>query len=293
MSKARDLRIGLLFASPWIIGFCLFLLYPVVASLGYSFTSYSVLNPPRWVGFDNYKELAGDGVFWGSLKNTLIYMIGAVPLMTIVAIGLAMLLNTKRRGVGLYRTMFFVPSLVPMVAQGTLFLWVFNGDYGILNTPFKKLGLPGPNWLGDPNWTKWTLVLIAVWGCGQAMILYLAGLQEVPVSLYEASSLDGANLWAKTKNVTLPMLSPVILFNVIMAIIGSIQLFAVPYIMFPNGQPARSAYFVTSYLYDNAFMYQRMGFASAIAWIMFIVTLILTMLAIRFSERHVHYGSNG
>ncbi|HEY3782391.1 MAG TPA: sugar ABC transporter permease [Fimbriimonadaceae bacterium] len=292
MSKSRDLRIGLLFASPWIIGFCVFLLYPVVASLRYSFTSYSVLNPPRYIGLANYQELAGDSVFWGTMKNTLLYLIGAVPLMTVVAIGLALLLNTKVKGMAFYRAMFFMPSLVPMVAQGTLFLWIFNGDYGVLNTPFRKLGLTPPNWLGDPTWTKWTLVLIAIWGCGQAMILYLAGLQDVPASLYEASELDGAGLWQKTKNVTLPMLSPVILFNVIMGIIGAIQLFAVPYVMFPDGQPARSTYFVTSYLYDNAFNYQRMGYASAIAWVMFVVTLILTLFAIRFSDRHVHYGSN-
>jgi multiple sugar transport system permease protein len=289
MSERRDARIGMLFALPWILGFTVFLLYPLVSSLFYSFTSYSILKPPRWVGLDNYQELTQDGVFLTTLKNTLLYAVGAVPLSTVTAIGLAMLLNTKVKGMALYRTMFFLPSLVPMVALGTLFLWVFNGDYGLLNAAMRGVGVSPPNWLGDPAWAKWTLVVIAMWGCGQAMIIYLAGLQDVPVSLYEAAELDGAKAWAKTKNVTLPMLSPVILFNVVMGIIGSLQVFAVPYVMFPGGAPARSTYFFTSYLYDNAFQYQRMGYASAMGWVLFVITLILTLVSLKLSERHVHY----
>jgi multiple sugar transport system permease protein len=172
---------------------------------------------------------------------------------------------------------------------GVLFMWIFNGDYGILKEILKFGHIPSPNWMGDPAWAKWTLIIIAVWGSGQAMLIYLAGLQNVPVALYEAADLDGAKSWAKTRYVTLPMISPVILFNVIMGIIGSLQIFAVPYIMFSGGQPARSTYFYTSYLFDNAFMYQRMGFASAMGWVMFLITLVLTLLALKFSERHVHY----
>ena len=292
MKSGRDTRIGLLFAAPWILGFSVFLAYPIIASLYFSFTSYSVLKPPVWVGFANYQELAGDEVFRTGLWNTFLYLIGAVPLMTILAIALALLLNMKVKGMAFYRTLFFVPTLVPMVAQGTLFLWVFNGDHGILNAALLKIGIHSPNWLGDPFWSKWTLILIAMWGCGQAMVIYLAGLQDVPVSLYEAAELDGAKTWAKTKNVTLPLISPVILFNTIMAMIGGIQVFAVPYVMFPGGAPARSTYFITSYLYDTAFQYQRMGYASAMGWIMFVITLALTFLALRISNRHVHYGSN-
>ena len=190
---------------------------------------------------------------------------------------------------GVYRTMFFLPSLVPMVALATLFLWIFNGDYGLLNAGFKGVHATPPNWLGDPAWAKWTLVLIAMWGCGQAMVIYLAGLQDVPQSLYEAAELDGARFWRKTASVTLPMLSPVILFNVIMAIIGSLQVFAIPYVMFPGGAPARSTYFFTSYLFDNAFTYQRMGYASAMGWVLFLITLGLTALAGKLSQRHVYY----
>ena len=280
---------GLLFASPWILGFSIFLAYPVIASFLYSFTNFSILRPPSWVGVSNYNELAHDEVFYTTLKNTLIYVVGAVPLGTVVAIGLAMLLNTKVKGMAFYRTIFFLPTLVPMVVLGTLFLWIFNGDYGLLNEGMRKVGISAPNWLGDPTWAKWTLVLISMWGCGQAMVIYLAGLQNVPVSLYEAAELDGAKTWAKTRNVTLPMLSPVILFNVIMGIIGSLQIFAVPYVMFPDGAPARSTYFFSAYLFDNAFKMQRMGYASALGWVMFVITLLLTILSIRVSERYVHY----
>ena len=291
MNSRRDARVGLLFALPWILGFAIFMAYPVIASFFYSFTNFSVLNQPKWLGIANYRELFGDPVFWVSLKNTLFYVLGAVPLTTVVAIGLAMLLNSKVRGMAIYRTMFFVPSLVPLVALGTLFLWVFNGDYGLLNEGLKKVGVATPNWLGDPGWSKWTLIMISIWGCGQAMIIYLAGLQNVPISLYEAAELDGAKAWAKVRNVTIPMISPVILFNVIMAIIGSLQIFAVPYVMFPGGAPARSTYFYTSYLFDNAFSYQRMGYASAMGWVMFLITLVLTLLALKVSEKHVHYES--
>jgi multiple sugar transport system permease protein len=285
----KDLRIGLLFALPWILGFIIFLAYPVLASLFYSFTNFSILREPAYVGVDNYAELASDTVFHKALVNTLIYAVGAVPLSTVVAIGLAMLLNTKVKGMSYYRTIFFLPSLVPMVALGTLFLWIFNGDYGLLNEGIRAANLEPPNWLGDPAWSKSTLMLISMWGCGQAMVIYLAGLQNVPVSLYEAADLDGAKLGKKIWNVTLPMLSPVILFNVVMGIIGALQVFAVPYVMFPGGAPARSTYFIASYLFDNAFQYQRMGYASAVGWVMFIITLVLTLLALKLSDRHVHY----
>lgn len=285
----KDLRIGLLFALPWILGFIIFLAYPVLASLYYSFTNFSILREPSYVGADNYAELASDTVFHKALINTLIYAVGAVPLSTVVAIGLAMLLNTKVKGMSYYRTIFFLPSLVPMVALGTLFLWIFNGDYGLLNEGIRAANLEPPNWLGDPAWSKSTLMLVSMWGCGQAMVIYLAGLQNVPVSLYEAADLDGAKLGKKIWNVTLPMLSPVILFNVVMGIIGALQVFAVPYVMFPGGAPARSTYFIASYLFDNAFQYQRMGYASAVGWVMFIITLVLTLLALKISDRHVHY----
>jgi len=289
MIARRNQLMGVLFALPWILGLLVFLLYPLLSSFFYSFTSFSVLRPPIWIGLDNYQELAQDEVFHLSLKNTVLFSAASVPLATVAAIALAMLLNTKVKGMALYRTLFYIPSLVPMVALGVLWLWVFNGQYGLLNEGLKGAGVPGPPWLTDPAWSKWTLVIISIWGTGNAMVIYLAGLQDVPMSLYEAADLDGARLWRKTLHVTLPMISPVILFNVIMGIIGSLQTFALPYVMFPGGQPARSTYFFSMYLYDNAFLYQRMGYASAMGWVMFAITLGLTLLALKVSARHVHY----
>ncbi len=289
MNVHRNQRVGILFALPWIIGFLIFLAFPLVSSLYYSFTSFSVLRPPIWIGLENYRELLTDTVFRTSLANTLVFTAASVPLATTVAIILALLLNTKVKGMAFYRTIFYIPSLVPMVALGVLWLWVFNGQYGLLNQGLGKLGLPEPAWLSDPAWSKWTLVIISIWGTGNAMVIYLAGLQDVPQSLYEAAELDGAKTLSKTRHVTIPMISPVILFNVVMSIIGSLQTFALPYVMFPGGAPARSTYFFSMYLYDNAFLYQRMGYASAMGWVMFAITLALTMLALKASSRHVHY----
>lgn len=290
--RQQETRTALLFALPWIIGFCVFLLYPLIASIYYSFCDYSVLRPPVWLGTDNYVGLFHDEVFWTALKNTLFYAIFALPLSALCALTLALLLNTKVRGMTLYRTIFFIPSLVPMVSLAVLWLWVFNGEYGILNETLRHLGIHNPpNWLTDMNWSKPALILMGMWGVGNAMVIYLAGLQDVPQHLYEAAELDGASGWAKIRHVTIPMISPVILFNIIMGIIGTLQIFTVPYVMFPNGAPARSTYFYTMYLFDNAFIYHKMGYACAMGWIMFLIILVLTMFSLKFSERHVHYGS--
>jgi multiple sugar transport system permease protein len=290
--QRREALVALLFISPWIVGFGVFLLYPLLASIYYSFCDYSVLRPPVWIGGANYHDLWNDEVFWLTLKNTGVYAIMALPSGMALALSLALLLNTKVRGMTIYRTIFFVPSLVPAVSLAVLWLWVFNGDNGILNYVLRTLHLPAPNWLGDPAWSKPALVLLGVWGAGQAIVIYLAGLQDVPQHLYEAADLDGAGWWAKTWNVTLPMLSPVILFNLIMGIIGTLQVFTVPYVMFPGGSPARSTYFYTMYLFDNAFIYHKMGYACAMGWILFVIILILTMFSLKLSERHVYYGGS-
>ena len=284
---------GYIFSSPWIVGFFVFMAYPLLASIYFSFCDYSVLKPPVWVGLDNYKALVGDELFWTALKNTLLYAVVALPAGMATAVILAMLLNAKVKGMAAYRTFFFIPSLVPQVSLAILWMWVLNGEHGVLNpilNPFLKLlHKTGPNWMGDPVWSKPALVIMAMWGVGNAMLIYLAGLQDVPVQLIEAADLDGANGWQKTKNVTIPMISPVILFNLIMGIIGTLQVFTVPYIMFPNGTPAHSTYFYTEYLYDNAFRYHKMGYASAMGWIMFLMILGLTVFSLRMSEKHVHY----
>ncbi|MDR3691729.1 MAG: sugar ABC transporter permease [Fimbriimonas sp.] len=285
----REAWAGYLFASPWLLGFLVFMSYPLIASIYFSLCDYSVLKSPVWVGIDNYKMLMHDELFRTTLANTFLYAAIALPAGMATAIILAMLLNAKVKGMALYRTFFFIPSLVPQVSLAILWRWVLDGEHGVLNPVLAKIGIHGPNWLNDPLWAKPSLVLMAMWGVGNAMLIYLAGLQDVPTQLIEASELDGANGWQKTKHVTLPMISPVILFNGIMGIIGSLQVFTVPYIMFPGGAPVHSTYFYTEYLYDNAFRYHKMGYASAMGWIMFIVILVLTMLSLRMSEKHVHY----
>jgi len=312
-NERSETRAALLFASPWFVGFCVFMLYPLLASIYFSFCDYSVLRKPVWIGMTNYRDLIHDSVFWTGLSNTAVYALMALPFGMLVAISLALLLNAKVRGMTVYRTIFFLPSLVPTIPLAVLWLWVFNGEHGILNEFIKHiplvtlhlrhtigpawLHLPtlsvtylnGPNWLSDTMWSKPALALMAVWGAGNAMVIYLAGLQDVPREMYEAAELDGAGWWARTRHVTLPFLSPVILFNGIMGIIGTLQIFAEPYVMFPGGSPARSTYFYTMYLFDNAFLYHKMGYACAMGWIMFLIILALTLIALRLSERHVHY----
>jgi multiple sugar transport system permease protein len=288
----RESRAGLMFVSPWLIGFSVFLAYPLFASIYYSFCDYSVLRPPVWIGLDNYRELMQDELFWIAIRNTFLYAIIALPAGMVTALILAMLLNTKVPGMTIYRTVFFIPSLVPQVSLAVLWLWVLNGEHGVLNSVLASLGITGPNWLSDPNWSKPAMVVMSVWGVGNAVLIYLAGLQDVPTQLLEAADLDGANGWQRIRNVTLPMISPVILFNGIMGIIGTLQVFTVPFIMFPNGSPARSTYFYAMYLFDNAFKYHKMGYASAMGWIMFLIILVLTLTSLRLSEKHVHYGGN-
>lgn len=285
----REERDGYLFASPWIVGFLVFTLYPLLASLYYSFCDYSVLRKPIWTGLDNFNTLFHDEVFWTSLKNTAYFSVIFLPLSLILALGLAMLLNTKVRGLAFYRTIFYLPSLLPLVATAVLFLWVFDADNGVVNNLLKTVGVKGPGWLADPAWTKITIIILSLWGVGNTMIIYLAALQEVPQTLYEAAEIDGARAWAKTKAVTLPMISPIMLFNLVMGIVGAIQIFTVPYVMFPGGTPANSTYFYTAYLYDNAFKFHNMGYACAMGWIMFLIILVLTQISLKFSNKHIYY----
>lgn len=284
----RRLLTGLAFVSPWLIGFSVFQLYPILASLYYSLCDFSVLEPAEFIGLGNYIELAGDEVFRKAVLNTFFYAAIALPLGILLALAIAMLLNTGVGGMTVYRTVYFLPSLIPTVAMAILWLWIFNGEHGILNYVLSLVGVSGPGWLSSPQWSKPALILLSLWGVGNAMVIYLAGLQDVPTHLYEAADLDGAHWWHKVRHVTLPMLSPVILFNLIIAIIGTFQFFAVPFIMAPGGQPARSAYFLAVNLYDSAFAYLRMGYASAMAWVLFLVVFALTLLALRVSQRHVY-----
>jgi multiple sugar transport system permease protein len=287
-SERAQLGKGLGFLSPWLVGFLLFTLLPVGLSFYYSLCDYSLLQPPLFVGADNYRDLARDPVFWQSLRNTFVYALLALPAGMAVSLGMALLLNAPIRGQAVYRTIIFLPSLVPAVASAMLWLWLFNAKLGLINNLLGAVGIPGPGWLTTPEWALPALALMSLWGVGHTVVIYLAGLQDVPRELHEAAELDGAQAGARLRHVTLPMISPVIFFNLVMAIIGTFQVFSIPYIM-TQGGPARATYFYTMYLYDNAFSYLKMGYASAMAWIQLLVILALTGLAFWSSRRWVHY----
>lgn len=290
--ERRKLLMGLLFTSPWIIGLTAFTVLPALASLYFSFCDFSVLNPPVFIGTANYTDLASDGVFWQSVWNTFVFAALFIPLSTALAISLAVLLNTATVARGAFRAIFFLPSLVPLVALGILWRWILNGEYGILNWGLQAIGLPMVNWMGNPATAKLGLVIASLWGVGNAVIIYLAGLQEIPRHLYEASRVDGANPVQRFVSVTLPMLGPSIYFNVMMALIGVLQIFALPYVMTDGaGGPLRSTTFYTMYLFDHAFVYLNMGYACAMAWVLFVIISILTGIAHQLSKDKIVYGA--
>ena len=296
----REGLVGLAFISPWLFGFAAFLVTPIALSLYYSLTDYSVLEPPLWVGLDNYTRLLHDALFWKVLRNTTIYALISVPLGTVVAIAIACLLNADIRGRAIWRALVFLPSLVPLVAAAMVWMWMFNGELGLINTTLDPIialvnaalgtSLRAPNWLGSPAWVMPSLILMSLWGIGNAVVIYLAALRDVPVSLYEAAALDGVRPLGRFRHVTLPMISPVVLFNVIVGIIAAWQVFAVPYVMLgTSGGPDRAGYFYTTYLYDNAFPYTKMGYACALAWVQLVLVLILTGFTMLSSRRIVYY----
>ena len=301
-AEKRNLRTGLLFISPWLIGFLALCVYPVLSSLFYSLCDYSVLSPAVFTGLQNYQDLFTDAVFWKALYNTIFFAAFSIPLGLFVSLSLALLLNFNVPGRGIFRVIFFLPSLVPMVCLAVLWQWILNGDLGLINNALKPVlqtvnaalgtDLSAPNWLQDARYAKWGIIFTGLWGVGNAVVIYLAGLQEVPRYLYESADIDGANFWSKTRHITLPILSPVIYFNTIMGLIGSLQVFAVPYVMTQGGDgPDRSLLFLATYLYQNAFDYWNMGYACAIGVILFVVILALTWLATRVSEKHVYYAA--
>ena len=296
----HNLRVGLLFISPWIGGFLLLCAYPLVSTVYYSFCDYSVLSRPVFVGTANYRDLFSDTLFWRAAYNTAFFALFSIPLSLLVSLTLAILLNFNLPGRGFFRTVFFLPSLVPVVCLAVLWQWMLNGDLGLINNAVRPvlnvlnevLGtrLRPPNWLLEAPYAKWGVIFTGLWGVGQATVIYLAGLQDVPRHLYEAADIDGASFWAKTRHITLPTISPVIYFNSVMGLIGSFQVFAVPYVMTNGGDgPERALLFLATYLFQNAFDYSNMGYACAIGLFLFGIILGLTYVATKLSERHVHY----
>jgi multiple sugar transport system permease protein len=289
--ELRQFGKGMAFISPWLFGFLVFTLLPIVLSFYFSLCKFDMLQPPHFVGVRNYLDLLNDEVFWKAIRNTAYYTAMVLPGGLMVSLGLALLLNVDIPGRAIWRTVIFMPSLVPIVSSAMIWMWLLNPRLGLLNVLLHAAHLPGPPWLSDPRWAMPALALMSFWGVGNAVVIYLAGLQDVPVELYEAAELDGAGVAGRVWHVTLPLLSPVIFFNLVMAIIGTLQVFDIPYIM-TNGGPARSTYFLSMYLYDSAFVYLQMGPAAAMAWIMLLMVLALTGLAFWTSRRWVHYQGN-
>lgn len=288
-SNAKNLAKGLGFISPWLIGFFAFTLIPISLSFYYSLCNYSLIQKPVFIGWDNYRELVHDPIFWKVNGNTLLYSVAALPLGLLIALVLALLLNVKIRGQAIYRTIIFLPSLIPAVASAMLWLWLFNSKLGLVNFVLRGAGMKDPpGWLTDVHWALPSLVVISFWSVGNTVVIFLAGLQDVPVELYEAANLDGAGPVQTFRHVTLPTVSPVIFFNLIIGIIGALQVFVLPFIM-TQGGPARATYLYTEYMYDNAFVYLKMGYGSAMAWIQLLVILALTGIAFSTSKHWVHY----
>ncbi|MEI6290207.1 MAG: sugar ABC transporter permease [Chloroflexota bacterium] len=288
-----NLRIGLIFLLPWTIGFLAFTLYPMAASLVYSFTIYHSKQPLEFIGLQNYANLLHDELFWKSLQNTLYMVAIGVPLTLLASFFCAVLLNLKVRGQSIYRVIFFLPSIVPTVASTILWLWILNPQTGILNTILGSIGVAGPNWMSNPAWSKPGLIMLGMWGMGGTIIIYLSGLQDVPVSLLEAAELDGANWWQRLWTITVPMVSPITLFNLITGVIGTFQYFAQAYIFRGQqalGYPLNSTLFYSVYLYQNGFLWLKMGYASAMAWVLFIIILLCTLLLLKVSDRFTYYA---
>lgn len=286
--RRREAIDGYLFITPWLIGFVVFVAGPMIASLTLSFMSWDLLNDPEWVGFQNYIDLADDRRVVISLKNTVFYTFLSVPINLCVALIAALLLNTNVRGQSFFRTAFYLPAVMPVVANAVLWFWILNPEIGLANALLDRVGLPRSQWLFDADTAKPTFILMGLWGVGNTMIIFLAGLQGIPASLYDAAHVDGANAWQRFRAVTIPMLSPVILFNLVLGVIGSFQIFTSAYLL-TDGGPNNATLFSVLYLFRLGFEQFEMGYASAFAWLIFAIILVFTLFQLKFSQRWTYY----
>lgn len=288
---ALRLAIGLAFMSPWLVNFLGFTVYPMLASIWYSFSEFNIVTAPRWVGTANYAEALADPLVKLALGNTLYMVVIGIPIDQISAFLFASLLNLKVHWRNTFRTMYFLPYLMPPVAAALMWSFILNPRYGLVNSLLSMVGITGPMWLHSPVWSKPALILMNVWSLGSATLIYLAALQDVPRELYESAEIDGAGRFARMRYITIPMISAVTLFNVVMSIIGTFQIFTTPFILAQSqggtggairGAPQGSLLFYNIYLYANAFNYLRMGYASALAWLLFAIIFAFTVLVIRW-----------
>jgi len=284
----QEYLFGYLFILPWLAGFFLWTLGPMLASFVLTFTQWDVLTSPQWAGLENWRRLVQDPLVGVSLLNTAYYTFIGGPLHLLVALSAALALNLPVRGIRVYRTVYYLPTITPVVASTLLWMWIFNPDFGLLNYFLNLLGLPGRRWLFDPVWAKPALIIMSLWGFGNQMVIFLAGLQGIPAELYEAAAIDGAGRWQRFWHVTVPMLTPVIFFNLIVGFIASFQVFTIAFIA-TGGGPQNSTLFAMLYLYRNAFEYFRMGYGATLAWVLFAIILLFTLLQFRTAGRWVYY----
>jgi multiple sugar transport system permease protein len=278
--------------SPWIFGIIIFTAYPMIASFYQAFTKFNLIDKPEWVGLENFHRMFfEDSDFWLALKNTVWISAISIPLRIVFAMFTAWVLTKPKRGSSIYRTIFFLPSMVPTVAASMVFTYIFNPAYGPINRGLEAIGVKEPPfWFMDPKWSKWGLILLGLWGIGDTMIIYLAGLLDVPKSLYEAASLEGATQWQSFRYVTLPMMTPVIFFSFVTGVIGSFQYFTQAYVA--AGQVndySHAMYFYATHIYYTAFRAYEMGYASALAWVLLVITLVCTLIILKTQKRWVHY----
>lgn len=280
---------GWAFASPWIVGFIAFTAGPMLFSAAMAFTTWDLINEPRWVGLDNWRLiLGGDPLVLKALQVTSLYALMAVPLNVIFGLALALLLNSGVLGLRFYRTAFFMPSVLSGVAVALLWRWVFSGNFGLANLFLGYLGIEGPRWLATEEWALPSLVIMSLWAVGGGMVIYLAGLQGISSEFYEAAEVDGAGWWSRLWNITIPLMTPALFFQLVTGLIAALQVFTQPYVM-TNGGPNDATLAFVLYLYRNAFQYFKMGYASALAWVLFVYILLLTLLIFRTARSWVHY----
>lgn len=293
MNKIKHQYIGLVYISPWIIGFCIFHFYPFIASLVYSFTDYSLLKEPNFIGFDNYINMfTRDPLFWKSFRVTLLYVLIAVPSKLIFALIIAIILNMKLKFVNFFRTVFYLPSILGgSVAIAILWRFLFMHD-GLVNNFLNKFSIPAIDWLGNPNIALYSIALLTVWQFGSSMVIFLAGLKQIPKNLYEAAEVDGASKLRQFFSVTLPLLTPMIFFNLIMQLVYAFQEFTAAFVI-TKGGPLRSTYLYGMMLYENGFQFFKMGYASAQSWFLFIIMMTLTLIIFKTSKSWTYYDDGG
>jgi multiple sugar transport system permease protein len=289
--RRQETRAGLLFILPWLIALLVFTAYPVLATFYLSFTDYNILQPPSWIGLENYQTIfAEDPAFWTAARNSAVYAVVSVPLKLIVAFGLALLLNMGVRGIGLYRTIFYLPTLVPPIAATVVFILLFSPRGGPINTILSWVGIQAPDWFNDPNWAMPALIVLGIWPLGVETLAFLAGLKEIPQDLLDAASVDGAEGWQRLRHVIIPLITPVILFNLVIGVIYSFQVFTQALVIGgQSGEPLESTLVFLVLIYRNAFRYFSMGYAAALSVLLFVVVLLLTLLIFRTARSWVHY----